>query len=263
MHMNRLRSCLGTCRTFTSSTSSFSHVGSRPIPIPPATTCDILHRASPSSNPLAPSSRISRQHQIAGEQDDCTILRVQGAHGEQTLCLPSGITARLSEPTSQAKNGTGSDSPAHLLIECHAAASRNARSAWGLTRALAANAVHGVSEAFTVSVRLVGVGYRATLEPLPQPVSDRRISSKSSDATSSEQQLVLRLGFPRPVRIPLPSGVSCKIISPTDIELSGQDKQLLGQFAANVRRWRKPEPYNGKGIFVGAETVRRKEVKKK
>jgi large subunit ribosomal protein L6 len=118
------------------------------------------------------------------------------------------------------------------------------RAMWGTTRALIANAVQGVTEGFTVSLRLVGVGYRASLED-----NGRRLSMK--------------LGFAHSVDLDIPEGIKASVPIPTRIHLMGIDRQKVTQFAAVIRSWREPEPYNQKGIFVGSETIRKKEGKKK
>ena len=165
-----------------------------------------------------------------------------------------------------------------LVLQCSDQQSRKQRSQWGLMRALSANAIRGVSSGFIVIVKLVGVGYRAVLEDLKltesagfQPGRSLLTGAGNNDVELAHpdfprkpfQQLVLRLGYPRPVRIAVPASVTCSLESPTEIKLLGQDKNTLGRLAADIRRRRKPEPYNGKGIFVGGEAVRRKEVKKK
>jgi large subunit ribosomal protein L6 len=133
---------------------------------------------------------------------------------------------------------------------------------------MCANAVRGLSEGFSLPLRLVGVGYRASVEQGAPTTTTAEIQtgqiqrSHSQDATTG-RQLVLRLGFPRPIRLEIPPNIECEVPSPTELRLKGPDKQELAQFAARIRQWRKPEPYNGKGIFVGKEEVVRKEVKKK
>lgn len=119
----------------------------------------------------------------------------------------------------------------------------------------------GLSEGFKLDVKLVGVGYRATLENVSS--SHQQSDAAGASQTTLTPTLVLRLGYPRPIRLQLPHGVECDIASPTELILRGSDKQVLGHFAAIIRGWRKPEPYNGKGVFVGGEQVRRKEVRKK
>ncbi|KAI0034633.1 ribosomal protein L6, alpha-beta domain-containing protein [Vararia minispora EC-137] len=123
------------------------------------------------------------------------------------------------------------------------------RSMWGLTRSLIANAITGMTEGFTVPLFLVGVGYRAAIE------DDPRFPGK--------QRLNMKLGYSHPVFVPIPDHIKVEVPIPTKISLFCLDKHKLGLFAAAVREWRKPEPFKGKGIFVGNETIRIKAVKKK
>jgi len=112
----------------------------------------------------------------------------------------------------------------------------------GTTRALVNNMVTGVSQGFERKLQLVGVGYRA--------------QAKGS-------VLSLALGFSHPVEYELPEGVTAETPSATDIIIRGIDKQVLGQVAAEIRQYRRPEPYKGKGVRYAEEVVRRKEAKKK
>ncbi|TMM45118.1 50S ribosomal protein L6 [Colwellia ponticola] len=119
------------------------------------------------------------------------------------------------------------------------------RGAWaqaGTTRALINNMVEGVSKGFEKKLILQGVGYRA------------KVAGKSLD---------LSLGFSHPISHAIPEGITCETPSQTEITLKGCDKHLVGQTAANIRAYRKPEPYKGKGIRYSDENVRRKEAKKK
>jgi large subunit ribosomal protein L6 len=116
-------------------------------------------------------------------------------------------------------------------------ASREARAMHGLYRALAANMVLGVEKGFERKLEIQGVGYSAKLEG---------------------KALVLQIGFNKPVKMPVPEGVSCEVPGPTNIVVRGADKQRVGQFAAEIRRVRPPEPYKGKGIRYEGEYVRRK-----
>ena len=115
--------------------------------------------------------------------------------------------------------------------------SREAKSLHGLTRTLIANMVTGVSEGFAKKLELVGVGYRAAL--------------KGKD-------LELSLGYSHPVQVEAPEGITFEVPSQTEIIVSGPSKEAVGQVAANIRKWRKPEPYKGKGIRYEGEHVRRK-----
>ena len=112
----------------------------------------------------------------------------------------------------------------------------------GLYRSLISNMVVGVSEGYKIELELVGVGFRAS---------------------NSGQVLEMALGFSHPVDFEVPAGVTIEAPSQTEIVVKGADKQLVGQVAANIRKWRQPEPYKGKGVRYADEHVRRKEAKKK
>ena len=114
---------------------------------------------------------------------------------------------------------------------------RHHRSLHGLTRTLLSNMVVGVSEGFHKNLEIVGVGYRAEL--------------KGSD-------IQLALGFSHPVLVKAPDGITFEVPAPTKITVRGIDKQRVGQVAAEIRKWRKPEPYKGKGVRYEGEHVRRK-----
>lgn len=120
--------------------------------------------------------------------------------------------------------------------------SKRARTMWGTSRSLVQNIVTGVGAGFTIRMEIIGVGYRAAVDG---------------------KTLVLQLGFSHEVRHPIPDGITIKCERPTLIEITGADRQKVGQLAANVREYRKPEPYKGKGIRYSNEFVLRKEGKKK
>ncbi len=120
--------------------------------------------------------------------------------------------------------------------------SKRARMLWGTTRALVNNMVAGVSKGFNANLEINGVGYRAAVQG---------------------KNLVLQLGYSHDVVFPIPEDVKIVCEKPTSIAISGADKQRVGQVAAVIRAFRKPEPYKGKGIKYVAETIRRKEGKKK
>lgn len=107
---------------------------------------------------------------------------------------------------------------------------------WGLTRALIDNAVIGMTEGFSVNLYLVGVGYRATMEDDP----------RGTEEGNSGKRLNMKLGFSHSVHQPIPQGITADVPTPTKISLFCTDKQRLGQYAAEIRQWRKPEPYKGK-----------------
>lgn len=120
--------------------------------------------------------------------------------------------------------------------------SKRAQQMWATSRTLVANMVKGVSDGFTVNLEINGVGYRAAVQG---------------------SELVMQLGFSHDVKYPIPAGIAIKCDKPTAITISGFDKQKVGQVAAEIRGWKKPEPYKGKGIKYATETLIRKEGKKK
>ncbi len=116
------------------------------------------------------------------------------------------------------------------------------RMMWGTTRALIANMVKGVSDGFTKSLEITGTGYRAAVQG---------------------SNLEINLGFSHPVIYPVPAGIKITCERPTSIKVEGVDKRLVGQVASEIRGFRPPEPYKGKGARYTDETIRRKEGKKK
>ncbi|KAF8895526.1 ribosomal protein L6, alpha-beta domain-containing protein [Infundibulicybe gibba] len=127
------------------------------------------------------------------------------------------------------------------------------RQMWGTTRTLIANAIMGMTTGFSVPLFLVGVGYRVALEEDPRGTADG----------GNGKRLNMKLGYSHSVFVPVPACINIEVPSPTKIVLGCTDKHLLGLFAAKVRSHRKPEPYKGKGIFIGNEQIRIKSVKKK
>ncbi|NKD77851.1 50S ribosomal protein L6 [Haematospirillum sp. H1815] len=120
--------------------------------------------------------------------------------------------------------------------------SKNSRMMWGTTRARIANLVKGVSEGFRKNLEVVGVGYKVAVQG---------------------KNLQLALGFSHDVIFPIPDNVVIKAPQPTQVEISGMDKQVVGQVAAEIRAYRPPEPYKGKGVKYVGEQILRKEGKKK
>jgi large subunit ribosomal protein L6 len=149
-------------------------------------------------------------------------VRVKGPKGELSQTISTYVTARLED--------------GQVLVE-RIDDSREARSYHGLYRTLVSNMVVGVSEGFFKNLEIVGVGYRAAM--------------KGSD-------LEMQLGYSHPVLVKATDGISFEVPQPTQIKVLGIDKQKVGQVAADIRKWRKPEPYKGKGIRYEGERVRRK-----
>jgi large subunit ribosomal protein L6 len=149
-------------------------------------------------------------------------VSVKGPKGEVESRLPVEITARLDD--------------GHVLVERSGDEPRD-KAMHGLARSLVANAVEGVTAGFTKRLEIVGVGYRA-------------------EATG--RAVKLNLGFSHPIEYPVPQGIEVKTPSPIVIEISGADRQVVGQVAAELRALRPTEPYKGKGIKYEGEYVRRK-----
>lgn len=120
--------------------------------------------------------------------------------------------------------------------------SKQARSAWGMSRTMVSNLIEGVTKGFERNLEINGVGYRAAVQG---------------------KTLQLSLGFSHEVNYPIPEGIEIKTPKPTEIVVSGIDKQRVGQVAAEIRDYRRPEPYKGKGVKYAEETIFRKEGKKK
>jgi len=150
-------------------------------------------------------------------------VSVKGSRGELSMTLPGDISASVEEGIVQL--GRPNDESEHKALH-------------GLARSLVQNMVTGVSDGFEKKLEIVGVGYRAT--------------AKGKDA------LELQLGFSHPVKIKAPAGIEFDVPQQTEIIVKGIDKQLVGQVAADIRKWRKPEPYKGKGIKYEGEHIIRK-----
>ncbi|KAL7273546.1 54S ribosomal protein L6 mitochondrial [Rhizina undulata] len=157
-------------------------------------------------------------------------LSIKGPLGHLSLTLPEYLTLTIDEPSKKA-----TVSIADRTI-------RAQREMWGTTRALLQNHILGVSEGHTAILRLDGVGYRATIESGGKIVS-------------------LKVGYSHPIELPVPEGVKATTPQPTRILLEGCNKEVVKQFAADIRKWRVPEPYKGKGIFVNNETIKLKAKK--
>lgn len=122
----------------------------------------------------------------------------------------------------------------------------------GTTRSYLANHILGVSEGHTAILRLVGVGYRATVEPTAITVKPEY---------PGQQFVSLKVGYTHPIELGVPMYVKASTPLPTRILLEGINKEVVNSFAASIRRWRVPEPYKGKGIFVNEETIKLKAKK--
>ncbi|BFZ63379.1 54S ribosomal protein L6 mitochondrial [Saitoella coloradoensis] len=159
---------------------------------------------------------------------------IKGPLGSMKLPIPAYLKLHHDEAAQK------------LKLTCDDTTVKKHRAMYGTTRALLSNHITGVSEGHSVTIRFVGVGYRGSIET----------------SSAGKPFVSLKIGFANPVEMPVPEGVKVTFQVPTKCVLEGVDKQLITQFAAKIRAWRKPEPYNQKGIFVGDETIEKKEIKR-
>ena len=173
--------------------------------------------------------------------------------GKRPVPLPSGVTAAVEDRILSVKGPKGTlslqmadeiayDVQDGAISVQPANDTKRARAFWGMQRTLVQNLVTGVTEGFTKTLEITGVGYRAAAQG---------------------RNLRLQLGYSHDVNLPVPEGIEIATPDPTTVVISGIDRQTVGPVAAEIRRWRKPEPYKGKGIKYRGEYIFRKEGKKK
>jgi large subunit ribosomal protein L6 len=173
--------------------------------------------------------------------------------GKKPVTVPGNVTATIDGKTLSVKGPKGTltlamrDEITYTLEDggitvMPANETKQARAFWGMQRTMVQNLVTGVTDGFTKKLLINGVGYRAAAQG---------------------KNLRLQLGYSHDVNVDVPEGIEVKTPDATTVEISGADKQKVGQLAAEIRRWRKPEPYKGKGIKYDGEFIFRKEGKKK
>ena len=173
--------------------------------------------------------------------------------GKQPVILPSGVIAEIKDNTVFIKGKRGelkNKYPVSVIVSKEEGKiivkpvdeTKLAKSSWGLIRTVISNMIQGVEEGFTKNLEVNGVGYRASV---------------------GDGILTLQVGFSHDIKLAIPDDLDVKCTKPTEISISGIDKQKVGQFASEIRSFRKPEPYKGKGIKYSDEIIRRKEGKKK
>ena len=173
--------------------------------------------------------------------------------GKKPVAVPGGVTAAVNGQEVKIKGPKGELK--HVLAEAIVAKldkggieiglredTKEARAMWGMSRTLVANLIAGVTEGFSKRLEITGVGYRAAVQGA---------------------NLQLQLGYSHDIAYPIPQGIQIACPKPTEIVVTGIDKQKVGQVAAEIRRFRPPEPYKGKGIKYAGEFILRKEGKKK
>ncbi|WFD29650.1 54S ribosomal protein L6 mitochondrial [Malassezia sp. CBS 17886] len=244
-----------------------AHTRREPVHLRPTTTVTVLD-FPPNPRPTRPLSRLMRKAKT---------MVFCGPNGELAVPLHHFVNVDWAEvPETNERSIAFSVEDDSVKLQ---------RGVWGLTRAQCANAAKGVEDGHETSLRLVGVGYRASVEPDPIPrkhqlhielersrghwyapdqkQAEMERAQRLVEASVPPQRLHLRLGYSHPVLLPVPYGIKAETPQPTSIVLRSADKEKLGQFAQEIRNWRKPEPYKGKGIFVGGETIRIKAQRKK
>ncbi|MBB5716214.1 50S ribosomal protein L6 [Sphingomonas aerophila] len=173
--------------------------------------------------------------------------------GKKAVPIPAGVTATVQDGNLSVKGPKGTlnlkmadlvtyDVQSDGISVQPANDTKRAQAFWGMQRTLVQNLVTGVTEGFSKKLVITGVGYRAAAQG---------------------KNLKLQLGYSHDVNIDVPEGIEVKTPDPTTVEITGADKQKVGQLAAVIRQWRKPEPYKGKGIKYDGEFIFRKEGKKK
>ncbi|MEM7169591.1 MAG: 50S ribosomal protein L6 [Pseudomonadota bacterium] len=173
--------------------------------------------------------------------------------GKNPVDVPSGVDVAINDRIVSAKGKLGqleyeATGDVELSMEDGKIVvkpvneSKRARSMWGTARSRIQNLITGVSQGFTKELEINGVGYRASVQG---------------------QNLVLQLGYSHDINYPIPQDIQVKCDKPTSISITGMDKQKVGQMASEIRAYRKPEPYKGKGIKYAGEVILRKEGKKK
>ncbi len=173
--------------------------------------------------------------------------------GKVPVALPDSVSASIDDSVLSVKGPKGTLTMPMLedisygiedgrIVVRPANDTKRARSFWGMHRTLVQNLVTGVTEGFTKTLEITGVGYRAAAQG---------------------RNLRLQLGYSHDINVPVPDGIEIRTPDPVTVEISGIDRQQVGQVAAEIRRWRKPEPYKGKGIKYRGEYIFRKEGKKK
>ncbi len=173
--------------------------------------------------------------------------------GKKPVEMPAGVSATVSGQSIEVKGPNGTRGfkatddvdikvDGNIITVTPRGNSKRARQQWGMSRTQIANLVQGVTSGFKKELEINGIGYRAALQG---------------------NILKLSLGYSHDVEFPIPEGVKITVPKNTEVVVEGNDQQLVGQVAANIREWRKPEPYKGKGIKYKDEFIFRKEGKKK
>ncbi|KAI7282825.1 hypothetical protein KC345_g3316 [Hortaea werneckii] len=214
--------------SFSTTSQCRSKIGRAPLSLPPEVTFTVMQMPSKGQG-----MNISRQ-------EPESVAEITGPRGKMSVTIPPYMSIVGNE-----ENRTQTLS---VLDE----KDKRQRTMWGTIRADLQNHILGVSEGHTAILRLVGVGYRATIE-------DKAVTKQP--AYPGQKFVSLKVGYSHPIELGVPQGVTASTPQPTRILLEGVEKELVMQFAAEIKQWRRPEPYKGKGIFVNDEQIKLKAKK--
>ncbi|KAH6633067.1 mitochondrial 54S ribosomal protein YmL16 [Boeremia exigua] len=209
-------------RPFTTTARCASKIGSLPLSVPPGVTFSI----TPAKTVGAKGARTQSM----------STAHIKGPLGELSMPIPPYINIDQQTMTLSLEDETD----------------KKAKAMWGTTRAYLQNHILGVSEGHSAILRFVGVGFRASVEDTATTVAP---------AFPGQKYVNLKVGYSHPVELGIPAGITASTPQPTRLLLEGAEKEVVMQFAAVIRKWRVPEPYKGKGIFVNGETIKLKNKK--
>ncbi|KAJ4295362.1 54S ribosomal protein L6 mitochondrial [Kalmusia sp. IMI 367209] len=214
-------------RSFATTSPCQSKIGSAPLSVPPGVTFTVI--------PPSARGRGTRAQAMS-------TVQIKGPLGELSMDVPAYVNINqdnaLSGPTLTVQDSLD----------------KKQKAMWGTTRAYLQNHILGVSEGHSAILRFNGVGYRASVETTATTVEPEYPGQKFVN---------LKVGYSHPIELGIPKGVTASTPQPTRLLLEGPEKEVVMQFAANIRMWRKPEPYKGKGIFVNGETIKLKNKRTK
>ncbi|KAI9179081.1 54S ribosomal protein L6 mitochondrial [Blastocladiella emersonii ATCC 22665] len=225
-------------RSFATARPQLSNIGRKPVVYDPATTSILFRNPYP-----APAANAGPPSKHAMDRRAPYTVTVKGPLGTLSRTVPPYVKLLPREDADVAAK-----QKAALAVGVDFPTVDKQRAAWGSTRAHLANMVHGVTEGWKWTVRFVGIGYRAAVE---------------TDAASGQASVLLKLGYCNTISLPVPAGVKAVAVQPDHLELTGACKEDVAQFAADIRKYRRPEPYKQKGVFVNGETIAKRHPKGK
>lgn len=230
------RSIPSTCRLFHVSSVAPSHIGSAPITIPSNVEVTIKPKDIDSITQMRMELNSKRRgkHPINLTQ----VATIKGPLGETTLDIAEFVNIAIEK-----QEAGGNDASSKLFVKVEDETHNPQRQMWGTTRSLLNNSITGVSEGHIAILKFVGTGFRAALEKSPE---------------TGKERISLKVGYCVPIPVEIPEGIKIQLPLPHRMIIEGIDKQAVKLLAAKIRKYRQPEPYKGKGIFVDGETIKLK-----